>query len=119
MRVPNDSLMTGALIAASTEEILRDLFVSPRAAVRKWAEITEQTAQAKTAYLGQHLASVLTGIPGEGTAARGNDLVDGTEVKTCSRADQPGSCKKCDAPVPAWRTACGACGSKDIDRKTD
>jgi MamI restriction endonuclease len=119
VRVPNESLMSGALLASSTEEILRDLFVSPRAAVRKWAEVTEQTAQAKTAYLGQHLASVLTGIPGAGTAARGHDLIDGSEVKTCSRADQLGSCKKCDAPVPAWRIKCGSCGSTEIKRKTD
>jgi MamI restriction endonuclease len=119
VRAPNANLMTEALRESSAEEIPKDLFVSPRAAVRKWAEITEQTAQAKTAYLGQHLASVLTGIPGEGTAARGHDLIDGTEVKTCSRADQLGSCNGCDAPVPAWRTECGSCGSIDIDRKTD
>jgi hypothetical protein len=111
--------MTDALLAASVEEILRDLFVAPRATVRKWAEITNQTTQAKTAYLGQHLASVITAIPGEGTAARGNDLVDGTEVKTCSRADQLGRCRSCDAPVAAWREECAECGSTDIERKTD
>jgi hypothetical protein len=119
MRTPNAKLMTAALRSSSPEEILRDLFVSPRAAVRKWAEITNQTAQAKTAYVGQHLASVLTGIPGEGTAARGHDLTDGSEVKTCSRADQLGRCKACGAPVPAWRANCEQCGSDDIDRKTD
>ncbi len=119
VRRPDPRFIDGAIASCSAEEILRDLFVSPRAAVRKWAEITNQTAQAKTAYLGQHLASVLTGVPGEGTAARGNDLIDGSEVKSCSRADQLGKCKKCGAPVAAWRTACGNCGSSDVERKTD
>jgi MamI restriction endonuclease len=119
MRVPNPKAMTTALTSASPEEILEDLFVAPRAAVRKWAEVTDQTAQAKTSYLAQHLASVLTGVPGEGTAARGNDLVDGSEVKSCSRADQLGKCKKCAAPVGAWRAECGKCGSTEVQRKTD
>lgn len=100
-------------------ELLLDLFVSPREAVRKWSERTNQTTQAKTAYLGQHLASVVTGVPGEGTAARGNDLVDGSEVKSCSRADQLGVCKSCGRPVLPWQEVCGTCGSPDVLRKTD
>ena len=88
-------------------EILHDLFIVPRAVVRKWAERTNQTDQAKIAYLGQHLASVLTAVPGEGSAARGHDLIDGSEVKSCSRADQLGRCNGCDSPVPAWRPSCG------------
>jgi hypothetical protein len=119
MRTPNADATSKKLLSASTTEVLNDLFVAPRAAVRKWAETTNQTTQAKTAYLGQHLASVLTGVPGEGTAARGNDLVDGSEVKTCSRADQLGKCQDCDAPVPAWRVECGSCGSGEVERKTD
>lgn len=119
MRTPNASVMTEDLLATSPEEILEDLFVAPRAAVRKWAERTNQTTQAKLAYLGQHLASVLTAVPGEGTAARGHDLIDGSEVKTCSRADQLGSCRECGAPVPAWCSSCGGCDSTNIDRKTD
>jgi hypothetical protein len=111
--------MTPELLESPVEDILQDLFVTPRAAVRKWAERTNQTAQAKTAYVGQHLASVLTAIPGEGTAARGNDLIDGSEVKTCSRADQLGKCRTCGSPVQEWRPACSQCGSTDVNRKTD
>ncbi len=44
--------MTQTLLETSVTEILQDLFVAPRAAVRKWAERTSQTTQAKTAYPG-------------------------------------------------------------------
>lgn len=100
-------------------ELLVDLFAEPRKAVYKWSRITGQTAQVRLAYPGQHLASVVTGTPGAGTAARGDDLEDGSEVKSCSRADQLGDCTVCQSNVLASLDACPACGSTDIDRKTD
>lgn len=104
---------------ATIRELLQDLFVEPRRAVYKWSKITAQTAQVRLAYIGQHLASVVTGIQGAGTAARGDDLQDGSEVKSCSRADQLGDCRKCGHGVLASFDACPQCGSTDIDRKTD
>jgi hypothetical protein len=101
-------------------ELLTDLYVVPRRLILRWSRITGQTAQVRLAYPGQHLASVVTGVPGSGTAARGHDLRDGSEVKSCSRADQLGGCRDCQVPVLPWETSCSVCGSASgIVRKTD
>ncbi len=101
------------------EDCLRELYIKPRLSLEKWSKITEQTMQVRLAYPGQHLASVITGIRGSGTAARGDDLSDRSEVKTCSRADQLGVCRACPAKVLVWQEECPECGSRDIDIKTD
>ena len=101
------------------KECLRDLYVNPRTALRKWSEITNQTASARFAYPSQHLASLITGIKGKGTAARGDDLADGSEVKSCSRADQLSECRDCGSGVLIWETKCSVCDSSKIKRKTD
>jgi MamI restriction endonuclease len=116
---PDPSTITIRHSKEDVAELLDDLFVKPRALIRKWAEITHQTAQARLAYPGQHLASVVTGVRGANTAARGEDLVDSSEVKSCSRADQLGICKACKARVPAWMEDCPVCESTDILRKED
>ncbi len=56
------------------KDCIKDLFIEPRIAIRKWSKITNQTAQGKYAYPTQHLASLITGIKGVGTSARGDDL---------------------------------------------
>jgi hypothetical protein len=99
--------------------LLDELFVGPRKALYAWSRITGQTAQVRLAYPGQHLASVVTGVSGRGTAARGDDLADGSEVKSCSRADQLGECKLCHAGVPSSYDKCPDCDSPKIKRKTD
>ncbi len=101
------------------ETCLRDLYLNPRRSLEKWSKITEQTMQVRLAYPGQHLASVITGVKGAGTAARGDDLSDGTEVKSCSRADQLSECNNCGAKVLAWQEECPDCKSTDINIKTD
>lgn len=101
------------------KECIRDLYLDPRNLILKWSKITNQTSQVRLAYPGQHLASVITGIKGIGTAARGNDLSDGSEVKTCSRADQLSECLSCSAKVLPWQKVCPICGSKNINIKTD
>lgn len=100
-------------------QMIKDLFIVPRDLINKWSTITNQTAQVRLAYLGQHLASMITGLPGVGTAARGDDLIDGTEVKSCSRADQLGICRNCSARVMRHITTCPSCGSTDIEIKED
>jgi hypothetical protein len=96
-----------------------DLYLDPRNLIMKWSKITNQTCQARLAYPGQHLASIITGVKGRGTAARGDDLADGTEVKTCSRADQLSECNSCKSKVLVWQNECPTCKSTDINIKTD
>lgn len=95
-------------------ECISDLYINPKKSIVKWSKITNQTPQGKFAYPSQHLASLITGIKGMGSAARGDDLADGTEVKSCSRADQLNSCKDCGANVLSWQEECAVCGSKNI-----
>jgi hypothetical protein len=101
------------------KECIKDLYIDPRNAIRKWSEITNQTAMARLAYPSQHLASLITGIKGVGTSARGDDLADGSEVKSCSRADQLSECKECGAKVLVWQEKCLFCNSENIKIKTD
>ncbi len=101
------------------KKLINELFVEPRKNLYKWSKKTRQTAQVRIGYVGQHLASVVTGVKGVGTAARGPDLADGTEVKTCSRADQLGKCQNCGAKVLRTNKECPICESEDIEIKTD
>lgn len=39
-----------------------DLIITPRKALLSWSDITNQTPAAKIGYLGQHLASLVTGV---------------------------------------------------------
>jgi hypothetical protein len=100
-------------------EFIDDMIIKPRRTCLKWSRITKQTAHLKVGYSGQHLASLITGVEGEGTGARGNDLADGSEVKTCSRLDQLDSCNECKAPVLRMDEKCKNCGSTNINRKND
>ena len=38
-------------------------------------------------------------MKGTATGARGNDIVDGSEVKSCCRLDQSDKCKNCNKSV--------------------
>lgn len=106
----------------ASEQLLSDLYLDLRAKLARWASITHQTAQARMGYIGQHLTSVVTGLPGGKSGARGYDLIhpDKTfsEIKTCSRVDQLGSCGDCGAAISPVEERCG-CGSKNIIRKED
>ena len=53
--------------------------------------------------------------------AAGVDLADGSEVKSCSRADQLGACKDADclSPVLPHEAVCPQCGGSSITRKDD
>lgn len=101
------------------EQLLTELVLAPRLNAIKWSNITKQTPNIKIGYPGQHLASLITGMQGERTGARGNDLVDGSEVKSCSRIDQLDKCKDCGGPVARMEEICAACGSENVDRKND
>jgi len=108
---------------AASEALLADLYVKLRAAIRRWSLVTKQTPQARMGYVGQHLASVVTGLPGTRTGARGKDLLlpggGHSEIKTCYRVDQLGRCLDCDAGVASIEDSCPACGSANIKRNDD
>lgn len=103
--------------------LLNDLYIELRQKVNYWSALTDQTAQARMGYIGQHLVSAVTGYKGGKSGARGKDLVitdnEYAEIKTCSRVDQLGICKKCQSPVSPIETKCAFCGSNNIVRKDD
>lgn len=51
-----------------------------------WQEVTQQTSQIDSGYLGQHLVSLVSGTHGRGRGSRGKgfDLADGSEIKVAS-----------------------------------
>ena len=100
-------------------QMINELVLQPRINAIKWSDITKQTPNIKIGYPGQHLASLIAGMYGERTGARGNDLSDGSEVKSCSRVDQLDSCKDCKSPVARSEINCPACNSINISRKDD
>lgn len=108
---------------AGSEQLIRDLYIDLRRKINQWAGLTKQTAQARMGYVGQHLVSVVTGLPGGRSGARGKDLVmpEGKfgEIKTCYRVDQLGRCLNCKAGVASVEEECPNCGSKDIKRNDD
>lgn len=100
-------------------QFLEEVIIEPKKIMRKWAEITRQTPAFKIGYVGQHLASLITGVQGSASGARGDDLNDGTEVKTCNKLDQVDKCKSCGARVMRIEKVCGECESDQIDRRDD
>lgn len=99
--------------------LLKDLVLEPRVKALEWSKITKQTPNMKIGYPGQHLASLITGVHGSRTGARGDDLEDGSEVKSCSRVDQLDSCNDCKKKVLRIENICPHCGSQNIKRMDD
>jgi hypothetical protein len=116
---PNKKFITIDDNIGKIKALLHELVLQPRLNAIKWSLITKQTPNIKIGYPGQHLASLITGMEGEKTGARGNDLIDGSEVKSCSRIDQLDVCGDCKSPVARLEDVCSNCGSKNIDRKND
>lgn len=100
-------------------QLLDEMIVQPRINLISWSKITKQTPNLRIGYPGQHLASLVTGVEGARTGARGHDLVDGTEVKSCSRIDQLDKCNICGAAVARLETECPSCESANIKRNDD
>ena len=101
------------------KKFLKQCIFLPRLRALYWSDITKQTPNLKIGYPGQHLASLITGMEGERTGARGNDLCDGTEIKSCSRVDQLDKCKSCGNSVLRIETICPHCNENRIERKKD
>ncbi|MDE7463060.1 MAG: MamI family restriction endonuclease [Muribaculaceae bacterium] len=101
------------------KDFIQEIIINPRHTLKKWSELTRQTPSIKLGYIGQHLASLITGIQGSGSGARGDDLCDGTEVKSCNKIDQLDKCKDCGSRVLRYEERCLSCGSSNIDRRND
>lgn len=116
---PNKSLITIDDNLNRITEFLYEVIIAPRANMLKWSKITNQTPNLKVGYTAQHLASLITGIKGTATGARGEDLSDKTEVKACSRIDPLDKCKNCESNVLRFQSVCPNCGSNKIKRTND
>jgi len=57
-----------------------------------WNKLTSQTSQLDFGYLSQHLVSILSGIEGNNQRGKGDDLKDGSEVKSASCSPLQFSC---------------------------
>jgi len=117
--LPKKELITIQNNKELIEKLLIELVLQPRIKALEWSEITKQTPNMKIGYPGQHLASLVLGMEGTKTGARGNDIVDGSEVKSCSRVDQLDTCNDCGEKVLRIENACPSCGSINIKRMND
>lgn len=117
--LPNRLFITIGDNLPQVERFLNEIIIIPRHKLKQWATVTNQTPAAKVGYIGQHLASLITGVRGTGSGARGDDLTDGTEVKTCNKIDQADKCRDCGNRVLRQESTCGNCGSTHIERKED
>ena len=119
MMQPNKTLITIHDNKQLIENLLMDLVLLPRLKALEWSKITKQTPNMKVGYPGQHLASLALGMEGVRTGARGHDIVDGSEVKSCSRVDALDSCVDCGEKVLRLETQCSNCDSDNIKRSND
>ena len=117
--VPNQDLVTIGDNIAMVRRFFSDLVLGPRRDLMKWAAVTKQTPNINIGYPAQHLASLVTGVEGARTAARGHDLCDHSEVKSCSRVDQLDKCNNCRAAVARMEIRCPSCNSSNIHRNND
>jgi len=116
---PKNSLVKISDNKKLIKKLLDELVLTPRLKALEWSKITKQTPNMKIGYPGQHLASLVVGMEGSRTGARGNDIVDGSEVKSCSRVDQLDTCKDCGEKVMRIEKICSSCGSHNIKRMND
>lgn len=117
--IPNNEKITISDNLNKIKDFIQDIILNPKQTLKKWSEITRQTPSFKLGYIGQHMASLITGVQGSGSGARGDDLCDGTEVKSCNKIDQLDKCKKCKGRVLRYEETCPSCGCEKIDRKND
>lgn len=117
--LPNAKYITIHDNQSKIELFLLEMLIKPHLAALNWSNITNQTPNLKIGYPSQHLASLIVGMKGTATGARGNDIVDASEVKSCCRLDQSDKCKNCNKSVLRNDSECPYCGSKYIKRNND
>ena len=116
---PNLKLITIDDNETKIKQLIIDLVLMPRIKALEWSSITKQTPNMKVGYPGQHLASLVVGMEGTRTGGRGYDIVDGSEVKACSRVDALDECGDCKEKVLRIESDCTKCGSSNIHRSND
>lgn len=119
MMKPDPKFIKIATSAAILEKFITEVMLLPRLKSIEWSKITKQTPGLKIGYPAQHIASLLTGVEGKRSAARGDDLSDGSEVKGCNRIDQLDTCTTCRNKVLRHELICSSCKSTHISRKDD
>lgn len=85
--------------SALISKLLQEQVVDQRIKLSYWRDLTKQPAQIDTGYISQHLVSLITSIPGGMMRGKGNDLEDGSEVKSANFLD---SLDKKGAIAPRW-----------------
>jgi len=80
--------------------------------LQQWHNLTKQTPQIDFGYLAQHLVTLISGIPGKGQRGKGDDLLDGSDVKSASSLDA--------SDIPRWNNVnCGKYSEIDLKNKLD
>lgn len=79
--------------------LLQEQILDQKDKLRFWRNLTKQAAQIDTGYIGQHLVSLITSFPGGGMRGKGDDLNDGSEIKSANFLD---SLDKRGAVAPRW-----------------
>lgn len=83
-------------------QLLEEQVSEQREKLNHWSAITAQSSQIDTGYIAQHLVSLQTQIAGQGMRGKGDDLCDGSEVKSANFLD---SLDKKGATAPRWNFA--------------
>jgi len=100
MLIDGEMAELGAAARAElARELLQEQVIDQRRRLHRWRELTGQPAQIDTGYVAQHLVSVVTGIQGEGMRGKGQDLSDGSEVKSANFLD---ALDRRGAIAPRW-----------------
>jgi hypothetical protein len=81
--VPDYNVTTRKALAKS---FIENVVLAQYRQLTGWQEVTQQTSQIDSGYLGQHLVSLVSGTLGRGLGSRGKgvDLADGSEIKVAS-----------------------------------
>lgn len=81
------------------KSLIEEQIVKQRLLLSNWSTITAQSSMIDTGYIAQHLVSLQTQIAGQGMRGKGDDLCDGSEVKSANFLD---SLDKNGATAPRW-----------------
>ena len=85
------------------KKFIEEVILPQWAQLSNWNSVTNQTSQLDFGYLSQHLVSLITGIKGNNQRGKGDDMADGSEVKSASCVDAE--------DTPRWNNV--NCGAKD------
>ena len=79
--------------------LIMEQVIEQRFLLSHWSTVTAQSSMIDTGYIAQHLVSLRTQISGQGMRGKGDDLSDGSEVKSANFLD---SLDRNGATAPRW-----------------